>query len=119
MLIVLQVGVAMGLLNVWLVRCRKSTEYRGKSADCLSEEFKAYGLPIWMMYVVGALKIGVAIAFLVGIWVPGLVFPAALVLIVLMLGALAMHVKVKDEAKKSLPAAGMLLLAVVIAFLSS
>jgi len=36
---VLQLVVGLGLLNVWLVRSRSATEYRGGSATSLREEF--------------------------------------------------------------------------------
>lgn len=45
-----------------------------------------------------------------GLWVPSLVPPAAAFLIALMLGALAMHRRIGDAAKKSLPAFFMLAL---------
>ncbi len=114
----LQIVAALGLLNVWLLRFNKSTNYRGASAQNLKEEFAVYGLPTWFMYLIGALKIGAALALLVGIWVPPLVAPAALLLLVLMLGALAMHIKVGDPLIKSMPAAIMLLLALLIVFIS-
>lgn len=115
--IVLQLIVAFGLLNVWLLRFQKKTSYRGADADSMRDEFRQYGLPVWVMWIVGALKIGVAIAMLVGVWIGSLVQPAALVLIVLMLGAFAMHLKVKDPIKKALPSLAMLAMAVVLAFL--
>ena len=49
--------VGLGLLNVWLLRARTDTAYRGGTAHTLREEFSAYGLPGFMFYVVGALKI--------------------------------------------------------------
>ena len=104
----LQAILALGLLNVWLLRSSKPTSYRGGDAQSLSQEFAAYGLPPAVFYLVGALKIGSAIALLVGLWVPSLVLPAAGVVVGLMLGALAMHAKVKDPAIKSLPAFLML-----------
>jgi hypothetical protein len=110
----LQVIVALGLLNVWLVRARTSTAYRGGSAQSLKEEFATYGLPEWSFYVVGALKIGSALLLLVGIWVPGLVRLPALIVAVLMVGALAMHAKAKDAPKKYLPALLMLFMSVAI-----
>ena len=113
-IVICQVVAALGLLNVWLLRSSQATPYRGGEARSMREEFQAYGLPVWFSYVVGALKIGVAMCFLVGIWLPALVLPAALVLCVLMLGALAMHLKVRDPMKKSLPALGMLTLALII-----
>ncbi len=115
--IVLQIIVGLGLLNVWLLRCGRKTPYRGKGAASLRGEFEAYGLPIWAMWVIGALKIGVAAALLVGVWMPALVQPAALVLILLMLGAFGMHLKVKDPFKAAVPALAMLIMAVTIALL--
>ena len=112
--VICQIVAALGLLNVWLLRSSQATPYRGGEARSMREEFQAYGLPAWFTYVIGALKIGVAVCLLVGIWVPALVLPAALLLCVLMLGALAMHVKVHDPLKKSLPALGMLALALII-----
>lgn len=109
--------MALGLLNVWILRRDKKSPYRGKGTGSMRSEFEAYGLPVWAMWVTGALKIGVAGALLAGIWAPMLVQPAALVLVVLMLGALAMHLKVKDPLKASIPALAMLSMAVAIAFL--
>lgn len=115
--IVLQIIVALGLLNVWILRCGKKTPYRGRGAENMRGEFEAYGLPVWFMWVTGALKIGVASALLFGIWIPALVQPAALVLILLMLGAFGMHLKVKDPFKAAVPALAMLIMAVSIALL--
>ena len=112
--VICQIVAALGLLNVWLLRANQATPYRGGEARSMREEFQAYGLPAWFTYVIGALKIGVAIALIAGLWFPALVLPAALLLSVLMLGALAMHVKVHDPLKKSLPALGMLALALII-----
>jgi len=80
----------------------------------MKEEFAAYGLPAWSLYVVGTLKIGVAVALVAGLWMPVVVFPAALLLGGLMLGAVAMHVKIRDPLLKSMPALVMLLLAIGI-----
>ena len=76
----------------------------------MPEEFAAYGLPAWFAYVIGVLKVGSAIALIVGIWIPVLVLPAAGLISVLMVGALSMHIKIQDPLKKSLPALGMLAL---------
>lgn len=112
--IVLQVVVALGLLNVWLVRFNKSTSYRGGSAKNLKEEFAAYGLPSWFVYAIGALKIGSALALLAGLWIPQLVMPAAIVVALLMLGALSMHLKIRDPLMKSVPAGLMLIMSATI-----
>jgi hypothetical protein len=105
----LQVIVALGLLNVWLVRARASTAYRGGSAQSLKEEFATYGLPAWSFYAVGALKVGSAVLLLAGIWVTELIRPPALIVAALMVGALAMHARAKDSPKKFLLALSLLL----------
>lgn len=110
----LQITAALGLLNVWLLRFNQRTAYRGGSAGSMREEFATYGLPAWFAYVIGILKVGSAIALIVGIWVPVLVLPAAGLISVLMLGALSMHIKIHDPLKKSLPALAMLALCLVI-----
>ena len=114
----LQVIAALGLLNVWLIRAGKETPYRGGDAKSIREEFEVYDLPPAMMYVVGGLKILIAVAFLAGIWVSILILPAASVLIVLMIGAFVMHVKVKDPFSRAVPSLLMLAMAVAIAALS-
>lgn len=107
---VLQVIVGLGLLNVWLVRARSSTGYRGGSAKTLREEFAAYGLPVAAFYVVGTLKVLAAVTLLAALFLP-LSLPAriaAMVVAALMVGALVMHVKARDPVRKSVPAALML-----------
>ncbi|MEO7457574.1 MAG: DoxX family protein [Gemmatimonadaceae bacterium] len=114
LIITFQIVAALGLLNVWLLRANRSSVYRGANATNMREEFAAYGLPGWMVVVVGVLKVGAALALVAGIFYHILVLPAALLLCVLMLGALAMHFRIHDPLRKSLPAAGMLGLAVLI-----
>ena len=111
-----QLIVGLGLLNVWLIRFNKATEYRGGTAQSMKEEFATYGLPEWFCYVVGGLKIVSGVLFLLGLFVPGIAFYPAAVVSVLMIGALFMHVKVHDPLKKSLPAASVLALCALILF---
>jgi hypothetical protein len=113
-MVILQIAAAAGLLNVWLLRSRRRTAYRGGDAGSILEEFAAYGLPAWFAYVIGALKVGAAFALIAGIWFPSVVLPAAGLICLLMLGALAMHAKIGDPLKKSAPALGMLLLSLSI-----
>jgi uncharacterized membrane protein YphA (DoxX/SURF4 family) len=114
-LIVLQLAVGLGLLNVWMLRRGGPTGYRGGHAQTLRGEFDAYGLPGWLFFVVGGLKVVAGLALIAGIWVPVLVRPAALVVSTLMVGALAMHVKVKDPVRRSLPALAVLVMCLWIA----
>jgi uncharacterized membrane protein YphA (DoxX/SURF4 family) len=111
---VLQVIVALSLLNVWLLRSSRSTAYRGGGARSMREEFAVYGLPDWFTYIVGALKVGASLCLIAGLWVHPLVLPAALLICVLMLGALAMHAKVHDPLKKFAPALIILAISVMI-----
>lgn len=111
---VLQVVVGLGLLNVWLLRSSNSTPYRGGDARSLREEFAAYGLPLWVFYLTGALKIGSGVLLIAGLWIPSLVAPAAGIVVALMIGALAMHVKVSDPPLKSLPALAMLAMSATV-----
>jgi len=104
----LQLFVAFGLLNVWVIRINQKTSYRGSDASSLKSEFAAYGLSLWSFYVIGFIKISSALLLLLGLWMPFLVFPAALVVSFMMIGALCMHIKVRDPVKKSLPALIML-----------
>lgn len=115
---VLQVVVALGLLNVWLVRGQKPTDYRGGASRTLRDEFAEYGLPDAMFWFVGALKVGSAILLIAGIWLRYLVLPASTVVVVLMLGALTMHLKIGDPPVKSLPAFLMLAMSAAILVLS-
>ncbi len=109
-----QIIVGLTLLNVWLLRRGRPTAYRGGTAKNMTEEFAAYGLPAWSCLVVGLLKVSAAIGLLVGLLVPALVLPSAALIAVLMVGALAMHVKVQDPPRKSLPALSVLILALII-----
>jgi hypothetical protein len=113
-----QIIIALGLLNVWLLRLKSKTSYRGGTATTLKEEFQVYGLPSWAYTVVGILKIGSALMLLAGIWIQPLVTPFAGLVTLLMVGAIVMHIKVKDPLIKSLPAAVMLVLSLIAVALS-
>jgi uncharacterized membrane protein YphA (DoxX/SURF4 family) len=113
----MQVVIAMGILNVWLLRFGKPTEWRGGDAKNMKEEFAVYGLPAWSVGVVGFLKILLAALLIAGIWLPAVTKPAAIGMAVLMLGAVSMHIKVKDPLQRSLPAFCVLVLSVLVAVL--
>jgi uncharacterized membrane protein YphA (DoxX/SURF4 family) len=113
--VAIQVIVALGIYNVWLLRFGKATEWRGGTAKNMKEEFEAYGLPSWFMNLVGFLKLLLATLLIVGVWYQPVVRPAAFGMMVLMLGAIAMHVKVSDPLKRSLPALTMLVLSGIVA----
>ena len=115
--IALQLVVALGILNVWILRWGKPTPYRGAEARNLREEFAAYGLPVWFMYLIGVLKVGLALTLILAIWIPALAHPTAIGMGVLMLGALTMHLKARDPISKALPSVAVLVMCAIIAFL--
>jgi uncharacterized membrane protein YphA (DoxX/SURF4 family) len=116
---VLQLVVGLGLLNVWLVRSKSATEYRGGSATSLREEFAVYGLPSFAFPVVGVLKVSAAVVLIAGVWLELPVRLAAAVVAALMVGAIVMHVKVSDPIKRAVPATVMLVLSAAIVVLSA
>ncbi len=117
LIMIIQVVIALGIFNVWLMRYGKSSPWRGGNASNMKEEFAVYGLPSWFVGVVGFLKILFATLLIVGIWYPAVTQPAAISIAVLMLGAMSMHFKVKDPLKKSLPSLTLLILSLVVGLL--
>ncbi len=113
-----QTSAALWILNVWINRFNKDTGYRGGDATNMVEEFEEYGLSKNTMYAVGATKVTLATLMLIGLRVPKLARPASASLAVLMLGAIGMHVKVKDPLKRSLPAISVLCLSALSAVLN-
>ncbi|MDR9417144.1 MAG: DoxX family protein [Gracilimonas sp.] len=120
LIIAIKVVVGLSILNVWLLRSNKKTQWRGGEAGNLEEEFKAYGLPVWFMWTIGGLKIAFAVGLLASIFLTG--YPAletysAFGIAILMLGAVSMHIKVKDPLKKSFPAFTFLVLSLAVGVL--
>ena len=107
LLIVLVSGT---VLNVWLLRMGKVTPYRGGDATTLAEEFIAYGLNETIFYIIGGIKLIAALGLLIGLGFKNFITPSAQVISVLMIGAIAMHLKVADPLIKSLPAICMLIM---------
>ena len=113
---ILQVIIAAGLLNVWLLRSSKQTLYRGGASKNLKEEFAAYGLAPWFYYLIGTLKIISAFGLIFGLWNSSAALIASSTVSILMIGALAMHLKVKDPIKKLVPALLMLGMSLFVAY---
>lgn len=111
-----QVIIAIGIVNVWLLRVNKSTPYRGGEATNMAEEFEAYGLPEWMMKATGGVKLLFAALLIAGIWYTEVAVVAAVGMALLMVGAIAMHLRVKDPLQKSMPAFGMLVMSAIVVF---
>ncbi len=115
--LILQTVIALGIINVWLLRSGRASAWRGGSATTMKAEFGAYGLPAGAMYLIGALKLLCALLLLVGLWLPAVTTPAAGGVALLMAGAVAMHLKIGDPLKKSLPAATLFVLSMLLVVL--
>lgn len=115
--IILQLIVGLGILNVWFLRFNKNTTYRGGEAVNMKDEFKAYGLPEKTVYLVGFIKVTLALMLIAGIWLENLVDPAAIGMAAMMVGAIVMHLKIKDTFKQTLPALSLLLICLIILWL--
>jgi len=113
----LSAAVSLVVLNVWFFRFNKSTIYRGGEASNMIEEFAVYGLNESMVYLIGSLKILAALGLLIGFLKDRVIIPSALVMAVLMLGAIYMHFSVGDEGIKFLPAGLMLVFSLTIIYL--
>lgn len=114
--IAIKLIVGLSILNVWLLRAKKPTEWRGGDAANITEEFQVYGLPKWFMFTIGTVKSILAVLLIASIYIPEVEFIAAAGIALLMLGAVGMHIKVGDPVKKSFPAFTFLVLSAFIAF---
>ncbi|MDZ7646740.1 MAG: DoxX family protein [Cytophagales bacterium] len=83
----------------------------------MKEEFISYGLPIWFMKTIGALKILLSMALIASIWIEQIEIYSCIGIIALMVGAISMHLKIGDPIKKSIPASIFLILTALIVWL--
>jgi uncharacterized membrane protein YphA (DoxX/SURF4 family) len=110
----IQLFIAFGIYNVWLLRLNQPTKWRGGDASNMEEEFRVYGLSTSMMRVVRVLKLLAATCLVAGLWDPPLALVGAVGMAALMLAAVAMHLKVGDPLRKSIPAASLFLLSLIV-----
>jgi len=113
--LLLRLAVGLGLLYVWIFRFAKPSPYRGGAANDMVEEFSEYGLPQTLVWIVGSLKVTAAVALILSIFIPWLTLPATALISILMAGAIAMHIRIKDRLIKSVPAATLLVMTLVVA----
>ena len=117
---IISVIIGLGLLNVWLLRFNKPTSWRGGRARNMKEEFGVYGLPSYVLYSVGLVKVTIGLLLISSFWLPQSVTHAStMVLSILMLCAVLMHLKVKDPIGKSLPAFMLLSFSVAVVIMTS
>ena len=85
--IVCQVIIAVGIVNVWVLRRNEPTPWRPDGASNMVEEFEKYGLPGWVRVAVGAVKLILAALLVAGLWYPVLAAGAGALMAILMLAA--------------------------------
>lgn len=115
-LIVTQVLIAAAMVDVWILRYDKPLRARGGQAQNMVEEFRIYGLPDWFRNLTRVLKLSAAVLLLVGLAVDWAAFAGGALLVALMSGALAMHIKVGDPWLKSVPATFFLALSSFVTY---
>ena len=102
------------MLNVWLLRSNRPTQWRGAGSASLKEEFEAYGLSIGIMKTVGTVKILLSLLIIASLFYKPLENISVTGMAVMMLGAIAMHIKIKDHIKRSFPALFFLILSLAV-----
>ena len=111
----LQIVIAVVIFAVWIFRPNLDTNYRAGDAKNIVEEFAVYGLPKWSVYVVGATKLTLALALIVGIWYTQLAQYAVMGMGILMAGALICHLKTRDDPlSRATPASIMLVMCFLV-----
>ena len=84
----------------------------------VKNEFKVYGLSKEFCYVIGFLKVSLALVLIASIRFDNLVLIGSLGLTILLIGSIIMHIKVKDEWYKSFPAFLFIVMNLIIAYAS-
>jgi hypothetical protein len=115
-IIALKIIVGISILNVWLLQKNKATKWRGGEAQNIFEEFAVYGLSKQFCYVVGFLKVSLALLLLASIPFQELTLVGSLGLAILLLGSILMHFKIKDPLYKSFPAFLFFIMNLLIAY---
>ncbi|MFL6075633.1 MAG: DoxX family protein [Mycobacteriales bacterium] len=81
--------------------------------DSVYARVRHLGFSQTLYQVVGVLELAAAIGLVIGLWVRWLGALAAAGLVLLMIGALVYHVRARDTGKNAVPAAVILVVAVV------
>lgn len=102
-----QIVIAVSVFFVWVVRLPN-----------VEREFREYGLSDVVRNAVGAAKMSAAALLLAGLWYPGLVLPAALVMAGFMLCAQYFHFRVRHPLSKYAASFGLLVLSLGVAYAS-
>jgi hypothetical protein len=115
-IIALKIIVGISILNVWLLQKGKATKWRGGEAKTIFEEFEVYGFSQQFCYVIGFLKVSLALLLIASIQFQVLALVGSLGLAILLLGSILMHFKIKDPLYKSFPAFLFFIMNLLIAY---
>jgi len=115
-IIALKIIVGISILNVWLLQKNKATKWRGGEAKTIFEEFEVYGFSKQFCYVIGFLKVSLALLLIASIQFKELTLVGSLGLAILLLGSILVHLKVKDPLYKSFPAFLFVVMNLLIAY---
>jgi uncharacterized membrane protein YphA (DoxX/SURF4 family) len=77
---------------------------------------ESYHYPLGLMYFIGAMEVLGGLGLLVGYWAPILAVLAAAGLTIIMVGAVATHLRLRDTASHMLPALVLLVLVLLVFF---
>ena len=103
---VCKVLLSVSLFYVWVVRYEN-----------IKKEFIDYKLPTWLRDLVGILKLSFSLMIISND--KNLVWIGSMGIIVLMIGALATHFKVKNTFQKMIPAITLLILCLMIIYFNN
>lgn len=103
----LQSLVAASIFFVWVVRYAN-----------IAEEFKQFGLPVWLRDLVGILKLTFSLMLLIGIDRAQFAIIGGVGIAILMFGALFTHMRVKNPVLKMLPSLTLLIISLAIALIN-
>ena len=81
------------------------------------DTFTHLGLPQWFRVLTGLIALAGVVGLIIGFWNEGVLAIAAIWLACIMLGAVLFHIRSKDPIGKMIPAAMLMILALVLASL--
>ena len=110
----LQLIVGASILFVWLFRAHVPTNFRVGQAQTLREEVVEAGFPDYVYDIMRIIKPIFAFFLIMGIaWNP-ITLPCMAFTTIFMIFAVGMHIKVKDNLFKMIPALTLLLFCFII-----
>ena len=84
---IFHVSIIIGIFYAWTIGYRKESKFRPGKARNMKEEFIVYGLPFWLMYATGTIKIISSVLLILGFFYPIFLKPVAAILCLVMGGA--------------------------------